>query len=590
MENEIEITKQDKIKKILKKPIIKIVLVILVLVVIFSIIKVISKNDNKNTEIGQEAKQVEVITIGENNGEKNTIETVGIVKAKTKIDVTALTSGIVKNIFFKVGDFVEANKTIVNLYDKSTLTNLINTRTDFLNRQNSLNTTEKINNELINQAELSVQSAEELINAAEISLQTTKDTLENAKAIQNKSTEDNKSNAIISYGSYLNTINSVLDQVNYIIKAEGNIQLSGISTTLGIKNIESLKKADDDYFILKDKYELLETKNLSEEKIASDMSRMIEGLRLSQILVDDLINVLENTTSNDNFLDTALTTQRDKFFALKNTVIGVMATAKSTLQGLENSSLTYSQEITALENAVRTAENQLVSARTNYNNAIISFNNTINSKDQNLISAQTALDNANGQYNLAGAQAADLNVKSPISGHVTKKYIELGTEVNPGQKIAEVSQTDLLTIEVDLNIEDIKGIKTGEEVNINSELKGTINQIYPTADQTSKKVKVEILFDNAENQLIAESFVDVLIPIEGSEYSNKIFVPIKAVNFSPSENYVYIARDGEAKKVTVETNLTVGDKIEITSGLSNGDNLIIDGGKNLEEGNKIEIK
>jgi len=590
MENKTDVPKKDKIKTIFKKPIFKIVSAIIILMLIFAIIKKINNDSSNNPENAPSVKQVQVMTIGEDNGENNSIETVGIVKAKTKIDVTALTSGIVKNINFKVGDLVKSNQNIVILYDKSTLTNLINTRTDYLNRQNSLNTTEKINDELVNQAELSVQSAEESVEAAKIALQSAKDNLENAKAIQDKSIEDNKSDAVISYQSYLNTINSVLDQVNYIIKAEGNIQLSGISATLGVKNISSLKKADDDYFILKDKYDLLKNKSLTEEKIASDMSEMVEELSMAQILVDDVINVLENTLPNDNFPNTALTTQRDKFFTLKNTVVGVATAARNTLQGLENSSLTYSQEITALENAVRASENQLVSARTNYNNAIISFNNTLNSKDQNLISAQTALDNAKGQYNLAGAQAADLNVKSPINGHITKKYIELGTEVNPGQKIAEISQTNLLTIEVDLNIEDIKGIKAGEEVNINDGLKGTINQIYPTADQTSKKVKVEILFDNAENKLIAESFVDVIIPVESSEFSNKIFVPIKAVNFSPTENYVYVVKDGEAKKVTIETNLTVGDKIEITSGLSNGDNLIIDGGKNLEEGSKVEIK
>lgn len=587
MENEIEITKPSKIKKNLKKPIIKLILAILIIVIIFSVIKNLQKNNEEENTDDNNVKQVQIMTIGENN-EDNVIETVGTVKAKTKIDITALTSGIVKNLFFEIGDYVDQNKIIANLYDKATLTNLINARTDYLNRQNSLNATERINDELINQAELAVKSAEEAIGAAEIGLKTAKDNLENSKSLKDKNIIDTKNNAVISFGGYLNTINSTLDQVNYIIKAEGNAQLAGIENTLGINSPGSVTNATNDYFIVKNDFDSLSLMNVDNDNIRDAMSEIVLVLNQTKNLVDDTIIVLENTQESDSISESTITTQKNNFYSLRTTVVSAQSSAVGSLQALDNLSLTYNQEITALENAVRAAENQLVSSQTNYNNALISLGNVLNSKDQNIISAQSALDNAQGQYNLAGTQAADLNVKAPISGQITKKYIELGTEVNPGQKIAELSQTDLLIIEVDLAVDDIKEIRVGEEVNINDELRGAINQIYPTADAVSKKVKVEVLFDNSEEKLIAESFVDVSISLN-NRGSDTVFVPLKSVNITPTERFVFVAENGQAKKVPVEIGEIEGDKIEIITGINNGDKLITEGSKNLEEGSDINI-
>ena len=123
---------------------------------------------------------------------------------------------------------------------------------------------------------------------------------------------------------------------------------------------------------------------------------------------------------------------------------------------------------------------------------------------------KTGLDNARSQLSLAQTQAGDLNVKAPIEGKITAKYVEIGTEVQPGQRIAELSQLDMVVIEIEITAEDAMKIQNGQSATIdpkNKKLGGKVSRIYPAADPVSKKVKVEIAFNNQNQDLIPESFI-----------------------------------------------------------------------------------
>ena len=126
---------------------------------------------------------------------------------------------------------------------------------------------------------------------------------------------------------------------------------------------------------------------------------------------------------------------------------------------------------------------------------------------------------------------------------------------------------------------------------INDNLEGIITRIDPSADATTKKVTVEITYDNKDKKLIAETFVNVKIPVNGEQgmASNNFFIPLQAIAITPNEKFVFIVKDGKAAKIAVELGITEGEKIEVRNGLKNGDEVIVEGNKELEEGNVTEI-
>ena len=544
---------KSKIKKFILKPwVISIISLLLISGAIYAGVNFFGNGNEQNLEI-KTAKEVVVEKIDFTAGNKDIINTVGAVQAETKIEVVALGQGTAQAIFFDIGDEVYSNKILADLYNSAAVTSHTNAQINYFNFQNSLEATIRATNEIIYQAELGVNNAQEAIRAAEISLRAAQDNLANAEELQIKSKLDLKDSTIISFYGYLNTINSTLEQINYIIHAEEGIQLEGIATTLSVQSAQSLINAKTNYLLASNNYKKVNALKPNQNTIINDIEKIILNLALTKQAVDDTIIVLNNTISSSSFSQTTLNSQLTSFTTYRTNIVNTQAGAKVSLQSLENIDLYNKQEIEALENAVKISSSQLQMAEIGMSNAQAALNSAIQAQDQQIIMTQTSLDSSEGQFNLSSNQLNDLIIKAPIAGVITAKLIELGAEVNPGQKIAEISQIDNLKIEINLPSKDIYRIKIGQEVIINNDLKAVINSINPIADSITKKVRAEILFNNKNNDLIAGTFVDVSIPLDGVQQTSKdsIFIPLKAVTIGQNEKYVFINDNGLAKKAVI---------------------------------------
>ncbi len=584
----------QKIKKILlRSKISSFVIIVLIIGTVYSGVKYFSSNnDNQQDEKVVINKDVEILKTDRSSQNSNIIETVGTVKAEAKIDVVAIVGGTVSSDFFEIGDDVFVNQVLSDLFSNTLLTNYTNAQTNYSNAVNSLDSTKRLTDESIRQAGIGVLNAEEAIKSAEISLENAKDNLNNSIALQEKSVFDTQDAAISSFYSYLNTINTTLDQVNYIIQAEDGIQLANIDRVLAKKNIQSLYDAKGKYVETKNSFNNISKYSPNRSNIKINTEEAVEALKLTKEIVDDTIVVLNNTITDNNFTSVQLSAQLTSFSTLRNTVVTALLSAQSTLQGLENSSLQNKQSLDVLENAVASAENQLRIAKLGYDNAIISLSNSEQAQDQQLIGAQTSLDSIEGQLNLTGNQVVDMTVRAPISGKVTGKFVELGAEINPGQKIAEISQAKNVKIEINLSSDDIYRIELGQKVLINDDLEATILTINPSADLITKKVMVEIFFDNSDEVLIPGTFVSVNIPVEKITKTNKnsVFVPLKSVIITQNENFLFVNNNGIAEKFLVELGRTEGALVEVLNGLEDGVEIVVEGAKSLKEGDAIRVK
>ncbi len=581
-----------KILHLLKKPYIIAIIAIILIIAARNIIG----NNSDNAPKEEKITQVTTINISDNS-DISEIKTTGLVEAETSIDIMATTRGTVRGVYFKTGDKVTKNKTLSVLNDNATLTNLNIAKTNFANMQSNLASTERITDESVRLAEINLKSAVESVRAAEIGVESATDNLNNADTLTEKNSEDTKKNAVIFFEGQLNTIFNVLDQTNYLLQVDDDsIELAGIENVLGKEDISTLTKCKMDYRSAKEKYNELSILNPDNSSIRNDMQKLVAALDQTKQMIDSMIIVLDNTIISADFSESSLSEQKSIFTGFLNSIVSLQTSADLTLQSLENLTLTKSQEIDALENALLSAENQLDLAKTGYDNAYTALQNAKEGKDQQILSSQTSLDNSYGQYNLALAQAGDLNIKAPISGTITSKNIEIGTEINPGQMIARIQNTDTVKIKINLPSEDIYRIKVDGKAIINGQLEGTISLIEPAADPVTKKVGVEIIFDNKNNDLITGTFVDILIPLEELKKSSEssFFVPLRAVTIGQTENIVYIVEktgtSTMAKKQNVQVGKTENALIEIITGLNDDDELIINGAKIVEDGETIEIK
>jgi len=219
--------------------------------------------------------------------------------------------------------------------------------------------------------------------------------------------------------------------------------------------------------------------------------------------------------------------------------------------------------------------------------------------DKNLLSSQ---DLESAKSNEAAAKAAftsaKLNldytdIKTPISGIVAEKYIENGNTVAQGTKIAVIMDVSKIKVLVGVNEFDINKIQKANKAYLevdslsNMTFMGKISAKGLSASAQGNTFPLEITFDNPSFILKPGMMAKVKI---NKEYIPKsIFILQDTVLEREDGKFVYKVVDKKAILTKVKLGETYDDYVQILSGLSEGDLLVVKGQQNLVNGELLDI-
>jgi multidrug efflux system membrane fusion protein len=116
---------------------------------------------------------------------------------------------------------------------------------------------------------------------------------------------------------------------------------------------------------------------------------------------------------------------------------------------------------------------------------------------------------------------------------------------------------------------------------------GKLQTIDNEIDVTTGTAKLKAVFDNRDNQLWPNQFVNANLLLETQK--NSTVLPTAAILRGPQGAYVYFVKPDktvEARNVVI--SLTQGNLTSITSGLNPGDSVVTDGQDKLQTGSTIE--
>ncbi|MBN1119352.1 MAG: efflux RND transporter periplasmic adaptor subunit [Bacteroidales bacterium] len=192
---------------------------------------------------------------------------------------------------------------------------------------------------------------------------------------------------------------------------------------------------------------------------------------------------------------------------------------------------------------------------------------------------------------------------SPINGVVTGKYFENGElysgapSAATGGKAAIVSlmQINPLKAIVSITQSYYPDIKEGMQVEITNDIfpdkkfSGKIFRVYPTIDASTRTFKSEIIIDNPNEILRPGMYGNLSIKLKDDKAMVVSSIAILKQE-GTNNRYVFINKNGIAKKVEVKLGVRYDDKIEIISSeISAGDELIIEGQANLMQDSKVKV-
>ena len=199
--------------------------------------------------------------------------------------------------------------------------------------------------------------------------------------------------------------------------------------------------------------------------------------------------------------------------------------------------------------------------------------------------SQQDMDNIESQYKVAqenfNATEKLIRVKSPIKGIVVDVFVEPGEPVKSGDKICKIAQINKLRAKVYVDEIDMNEFHLGQTVQIkwnalpDEAFEGTIHKISISADPEKRGFMVEALINNENDKLRPGAFVNVAIQTINKQ--DVIIADRQVILRDGAEKFVFVAADNKALKRAVQTGQEAADDLEIVSGLTPGELLIIEG-------------
>lgn len=249
---------------------------------------------------------------------------------------------------------------------------------------------------------------------------------------------------------------------------------------------------------------------------------------------------------------------------------------------------------------------QLSQARTQLANARYNYNSIDTLYQLGSISEQQ-YEQAKTQYEVAKSNVEFLEdnttLESPINGIVTGKYYEdgemySGAPNTPAGKAAVVSLMQINPLKAMVNVSQayFPQIKEGMEAEITTDIypdkifEGNIYKVYPTIDKSTRTFQVEVLVKNNKELLRPGMFAKIEIELREDQ---ALLVPAISVLKQDGTNkrFVFLDKNGTAKKVQVQVGKRYDDKIEIiASEITEGEQLVVEGQSNLMDGTKLNVK
>ena len=200
-------------------------------------------------------------------------------------------------------------------------------------------------------------------------------------------------------------------------------------------------------------------------------------------------------------------------------------------------------------------------------------------------------------------------VRSPISGYITERHVDIGTLVGPGSQslLANVVKSDTVSVEFKMTDLDYQKSKA-RNVNLGQKdtnrhwnpyvtitladksqykYKGLVDFADPLVDAKSGTFSVRAEMPNPERELLPGQFTNVRVLLDVRE--NAVAVPTKAITIEKSGSFIFVVKaDSTVEKRFIQTGPEVENMTVVERGLRPNEIIVVEGQHKLSHGNRVE--
>jgi RND family efflux transporter MFP subunit len=223
------------------------------------------------------------------------------------------------------------------------------------------------------------------------------------------------------------------------------------------------------------------------------------------------------------------------------------------------------------------------------------------SAESSVQAARDAKAGADQEYVRAQTMMAYATIRAPFAGVVTKRYASTGSMIQAGiasqtqaMPLVKLAQNNLLRLILPVPVNDVGGVKNGQAVDVNVSslgrtLQGTVTRSADSVQMATRTMDTEVDVQNHDGSLVPGMYAEVHLHLAARP--NVLSVPIDAVDgLGTSVQQAYVVRDGIVHLVAVKIGLQTPNRLEILSGLQEGDKVIVGRHTGLSDGERVDVQ
>ena len=203
----------------------------------------------------------------------------------------------------------------------------------------------------------------------------------------------------------------------------------------------------------------------------------------------------------------------------------------------------------------------------------------------------------------------DAVIRAPFAGVAISKDAQPGEMISPVSAGGGFTRTGICTlvdmksleIEVDVNESYINRVRDGQraiavlDAYPDWQIPARVITTVPAADRQKATVKVRLAFDQLDPRILPDMGVKVSFLSEeqarpAEEARPRVLIPRAAVRKGRGSEHVFIVQGEQVERRAIRTAPASGEDVAVVSGLSGGEQVVVEGPEQLAQGHKVKVR
>lgn len=196
-------------------------------------------------------------------------------------------------------------------------------------------------------------------------------------------------------------------------------------------------------------------------------------------------------------------------------------------------------------------------------------------------------------YDLASLELSYTDIRAPIDGVVSQRFIKLGNTIDANSATFQVTSLEPLISYLHAPEREFRRIEAGLDATIQidalagAEFAAIVSRVSPVVDPTAGTFKISIEVTDPTRRLKPGMFGRISIVYDTHE--DALQIPRSAIIEEAGESSVFVIDDDTVQRRVIRTGFAEGGQVEVVQGLGEFEEFVVVGHTNLKNGSKVSI-